>query len=72
MDSELIGTSNTGAIEQRIKVKVVAPGFTVSNQKAVKSGILLYCRCKCRSPGREPTNRIICVINGAEITRTEE
>ncbi len=72
MDSELIGTSNAGAIEQRITVKVVAPGFTVSNQKAVKSGTLLYCRCKCRSPGRGPTNRLICIINGAEITRAEK
>lgn len=38
MDSELIGTSNAGTIEQRINGKGSCPGFTVSNQKAVKSG----------------------------------
>lgn len=73
MDSELIGTSNAGAIEQRINGKVVAPGFTVSNQKAVKSGNSFFAvgvSVDRRAAGRQTV--LICVINGAEITRAEE
>lgn len=72
MDSELIGTSNAGAIEQRINGKGGCPGFTVSNQKAVKSRLFFAVGVSVdrQAAGRQTV--LICVINGAEITRAEE
>ncbi len=73
MDSELIGTSNAGAIEQRINGKGGCPWFYRIKPEGGKVGELFFAvgvSVDRQAAGRQTV--LICVINGAEITRAEE
>ena len=73
MDSELIGTSNAGAIEQRINGKGSCPRFYRIKPEGGKVGELFFTvgvSVDRQAAGRQTV--LICIINGAEITRAEE
>ena len=73
MDSELIGTSNAGAIEQRINGKGGCPRFYRIKPEVSKVGELFFTvgvSVDRQAAGRQTV--LICIINRAEITRAEE